>query len=79
MSVTDIAVEQAQAPHLRVIRGGAAIDVTGAERAVADLLVALGQDPDDEHTMDTPRRVAAAYAELLTPRSLVQPHHVPQR
>src|SRR6266568_112724 len=27
-----------------------------------------GQDPSDEHLRDTPRRVAAAYAELLTPR-----------
>jgi GTP cyclohydrolase I len=54
---------------VRAIRGGATVDVTAAERAVADLLLALGQDPDDEHTADTPRRVAAAYAEMLTPRS----------
>ena len=54
---------------LRVIRGGgAAIDLDAAERAVADLLVALGQDPTSEDTRETPRRVAAAYAELLTPR-----------
>jgi GTP cyclohydrolase I len=33
------------------------------------LLEALGQDPTAEHLADTPRRVAAAYAELLTPRS----------
>jgi GTP cyclohydrolase IA len=56
-------------PALRLVRGGASIDLPAAERAVADLLVALGQDSDDEHTRDTPRRVAAAYAELLTPRS----------
>jgi GTP cyclohydrolase I len=56
-------------PGLRLIRGGAEVDLAGAERAVADLLAALGQDPDDEHTRDTPRRVAAAYAEMLTPRS----------
>jgi GTP cyclohydrolase IA len=43
------------------------VDLDHAERAVADLLVALGQDPDSEHLRDTPRRVAAAYAELLTP------------
>ncbi len=55
-------------PSLRLVRGGPDVDVPAAERAVADLLVALGQDPDDEHTRDTPRRVAAAYAELLTPR-----------
>lgn len=33
-----------------------------------NLLVALGQDLSDEHRADTPRRVAQAYAELLTPR-----------
>jgi GTP cyclohydrolase IA len=69
MTVTNIAPLHAQSPHLRVIRGGATVDVTAAEHAITDLLVALGQDPDDEHTADTPRRVAAGYAELLTPRS----------
>jgi GTP cyclohydrolase I len=54
--------------HLRVIHGEPEIDLEAAERAVEDLLVALGQNLDDEHTQDTPRRVAAAYAELLTPR-----------
>jgi GTP cyclohydrolase I len=68
MTVTSIAPVHAQSPHLRVIKGDAAVDVTAAERAITDLLVALGQDPDDEHTADTPRRVATAYAELLTPR-----------
>jgi GTP cyclohydrolase I len=52
-----------------VVTAGAEVDLVAAERAVADLLVALGQDPADAHTADTPRRVAAAYAELLTPRS----------
>ena len=52
---------------LRVVDGGGGIDLAGAERAVTDLLVALGRDPSDEHLADTPRRVAAAYAELLTP------------
>jgi len=41
------------------------IDRLGAEAAVRDLLVALGVDLSDEHVTDTPRRVAAAYAELL--------------
>jgi GTP cyclohydrolase I len=61
-------IMQGRAPELRLVRGGADIDLRAAERAVADLLVALGQDPDDEHTRDTPRRVAAAFAEMLTPR-----------
>jgi GTP cyclohydrolase I len=50
-----------------VIDGLRPLDLDLAERAVADLLVALGQDPESEHLRDTPRRVAAAYAELLTP------------
>jgi GTP cyclohydrolase I len=54
--------------HLELIGGGAQIDLAGAENAVRDLLAALGQDPSDEHVRDTPRRVAAAYAEMLTPR-----------
>jgi GTP cyclohydrolase IA len=43
------------------------IDLPRAERAVADLLAALGQDPSGEQLAGTPRRVAASYAELLTP------------
>jgi GTP cyclohydrolase I len=39
-----------------------------AEAAVADLFDALGIDLTDEGTIDTPRRVARMYAELLTPR-----------
>jgi GTP cyclohydrolase I len=45
----------------------AAVDVPAAERAVRDLLAALGQDVTLAHLVDTPRRVAAAFAELLTP------------
>src|SRR5687767_400504 len=38
------------------------------ERAAADLLRALGADVDGEALEETPRRVADAYAELLTPQ-----------
>jgi GTP cyclohydrolase I len=54
---------------LSVVQGGAQIDRHAAERAVRDLLVALGQDPTDEHTQETPRRVVSAFTEMLTPRS----------
>jgi len=54
-------------PHLHSVDGPARIDLPAAEIAIRDLLVALGRDPDDEHLADTPRRVAAAYAELLSP------------
>ena len=51
---------------LHVVGTEAGVDLAAAERAVADLLVALGHDPSTEHLEDTPRRVAAAYAELLS-------------
>jgi GTP cyclohydrolase I len=54
------------APELRVLRDRAPVDAPAAEQAVADLLRALGKDPDGPHLAETPRRVAAAYAELLT-------------
>lgn len=43
------------------------VDQRQVERAVRDLLVALGRNPDDDHVRETPRRVAAAYAEQLQP------------
>jgi GTP cyclohydrolase I len=51
---------------LRVVRDRAAVDLEAVERAVVDLLRGLGRDPDGPHLAETPRRVAAAYAELLT-------------
>ncbi len=62
------APETTASPSLRVVHTEPRLDLRAAERAVADLLGALGQDPDSEHLVDTPRRVVAAYAELLTPR-----------
>jgi GTP cyclohydrolase I len=44
------------------------IDEEAAERAVADLLTALGVDLDAPSMRDTPARVARMYGELLTPR-----------
>ena len=43
------------------------VDLEAAQRAVRDLLVAIGQDPDSEHLLNTPARVAKAFDELLTP------------
>jgi GTP cyclohydrolase I len=53
---------------MRVVHGRVVADSGAVERAVADLLAALGKDPTDEHLAETPRRVADAYRELLTPR-----------
>ena len=44
------------------------IDQAAAERAVHDLLVALGQPVDDLQLLDTPRRVAKSFIEMLTPQ-----------
>ena len=68
MTVPDPAPVPADRPaHLRVLRGRDAVDVPAAEQAVVALLRALGRDPVDAHLADTPRRVADAFAELLTP------------
>jgi GTP cyclohydrolase IA len=47
--------------------GTGTIDARAARAAVADLLRALGKDPEDPHLADTPRRVAKAFEEMLTP------------
>ena len=62
-----VSEQPARSPlHLVPETGG--VDTAAAERAVADLLEALGYDMDGPHRRDTPRRVAEAYAELLTPQ-----------
>jgi GTP cyclohydrolase I len=43
-------------------------DVIEAERAAAELLRALGARLDTDGMRDTPRRMVAAYTEMLTPR-----------
>jgi GTP cyclohydrolase I len=45
------------------------IDLERAADAARELLVALGEDPHRDGLRDTPRRVARAYAELLTPQT----------
>ena len=44
------------------------VDRDAAQRAAADLLLALGADLDDEGMRETPRRMADVYTELLTPQ-----------
>jgi GTP cyclohydrolase I len=54
---------------LRVVGHDGVIDLNAAEDAVRTLLRALGRDPHSPHLVGTPRRVAAAFAELLTPET----------
>ena len=41
------------------------VDIAAVEIATRALLVAIGEDPDREGLLDTPRRVARAWAEFL--------------
>jgi GTP cyclohydrolase IA len=56
------------AAALHAVDGHNVVDLEAAERAAHDLLVALGADLESDHLRETPRRVAKAYAELLTPQ-----------
>jgi GTP cyclohydrolase IA len=67
VTAPDPVVAVAEPARLHVVRSRTAVDAAAAERAVGDLLRALGRDPREPHLADTPRRVADAYAELLTP------------
>jgi len=60
--------EPLEVPEAEGVSGADGVDLLGAELAARDLLVALGADLDSEHLRETPRRVAKAYAELLSPR-----------
>jgi len=52
----------------RIDRSKAPPDLAAARGAVRDLLLALGFDPCEEGLADTPRRVAATLAALVTPQ-----------
>jgi len=48
-----------QSPEMRPV------DTARAERAIRELLLAIGEDPDRDGLVETPARVARAYTELL--------------
>lgn len=50
----------------RVVRDTPPIDLARAEQAAHALLLALGQPIDGPHLAETPRRMARAFAEMLT-------------
>lgn len=56
---TQAAVGAEDAPALRPY------DADGVRRAVRDLLVAIGEDPDRDGLAETPDRMARAYAEIF--------------
>jgi GTP cyclohydrolase I len=46
--------------------GAEAIDTARIEKAVREILVAIGEDPDRDGLVDTPARVARMYAEIFS-------------
>jgi GTP cyclohydrolase I len=54
-------------PSLYAVQTLPGLDPAAVERAARELLEALGADLTDESLRETPRRMAAAYVELLTP------------
>ena len=42
------------------------VDLPRIERAVREILIAVGEDPDREGLLETPARVARMYAELFS-------------
>lgn len=65
MSLPDVASPVDARPHLRIAHERAPVDLRAAEKAAADLLVALGLPIDSESMAATPLRMAKAYAEML--------------
>jgi GTP cyclohydrolase I len=63
------AVPAGGAAPARIIGAVPDVDLPAAAAAVRDLLLAFGHDPTSESLRETPRRVAAAYAEMLRPRA----------
>ncbi|NCT91899.1 GTP cyclohydrolase I FolE [Cellulomonas sp. APG4] len=52
-------------PEEDAVRAPVRYDAPRAERAVRELLLAVGEDPDRDGLRDTPARVARAYAETF--------------
>src|SRR6476661_7948498 len=60
-----------QAPDLalwrpRIAHSRRDLDLEAAKVAAEEFLIALGIDIDDESTLETPQRMARAYAEMLS-------------
>lgn len=59
------AAGDARGGHVALARAGAGVDHARIERAVREILLAIGEDPARDGLLDTPRRVAKAYAEVF--------------
>jgi GTP cyclohydrolase I len=63
----DEAPAQLRSWRPRIVSDSGPVDLAAAERAAVALLTALGQPLDSTGMADTPRRLAHAFAEMLTP------------
>ncbi|MGH9109734.1 MAG: GTP cyclohydrolase I FolE [Acidimicrobiales bacterium] len=63
---TDPAPRTDGRPPATAVGSAGGVDTGRAERAVAELLAAIGEDPGREGLRETPRRVAAMYGELFS-------------
>ena len=48
-----------------LIATGSPVDQPRIQRAIREILAAIGEDPDRDGLLDTPKRVAKAYAEMF--------------
>jgi len=64
-SSSDSAAHRMEHPARGGDRGAAEVDQPRVKRAVRELLLAIGEDPDREGLKETPARVARMYAELF--------------
>lgn len=69
-ATTRPASENGQASHER------AVDLPAIEDAVRSILAAVGEDPDREGLLETPRRVARMYAEMFAGLHLDPARHL---
>jgi GTP cyclohydrolase IA len=59
--------QEAEPPTLRRVVDASKLDLAAAERAALELLRAIGADVEAPGLVGTPQRVAASFAELVTP------------
>lgn len=70
LCVTGIAPADASVP------GGKPVDLPRIERAVREILAAVGEDPDRDGLLETPSRVARMYAEMFAGLTLQPGRHL---
>lgn len=59
-------METTSHPDLHLVNGRPHVDMSAAESAAADFLAALGVDLSSDEVLETPARMARAYAELFS-------------